>query len=177
MTTMYELVTMRDALMAFVVEQDGEILPDQETAWDAVEEKFETKVENTALFIIDLQGDAEKIKAEEQRLAARRKAIENSVERLKNLLHVRLEQFGKTSVKGTLKTVALRPAQSVQEVVPSDQVDMRNIATIAPSMVRHTPERWDWDKNAIKDAAKKGELPIDVAKRVAVVTTYSIQIR
>jgi hypothetical protein len=175
--TMYELTTMRDALLALVAEQEGEITPDQEAAWDAVQEDFEFKVERTVLFLRDLKGDAAKVKLEKERLAAMEKVIENNVARVERLLLDRMQAFGKEKVKTPLATAWLATTTAVQEVVPCDQADMRNVAQIAPAFVRHVPEQYVWEKNAIKDAAKAGTLPDDVAKRVAVVEHVGLRTR
>lgn len=175
--TMYELANMQDALLALVADQDGEITPEQEALWDQVQEKFETKVEKSVLFLHELDGEAERIKAQEERLAARRKAVERDAQRIRSLLLDRMQRFGKAKVKTPLASAWLAETQAFAELVSCDQADLRSVASFAPQFVKHVPESFSWDKNAVKDAAKAGPLPEDIAKRCTIVTNIGLRIR
>ena len=178
MTALYELVNLRLAIDAALEASFGEVTPEIEAALNAHEQDFPAKVESVALYICDLEGDAEKIKAEEERLAVRRSVVLNRAKNLTAYLARELERAQLDRVKGTLKTVAFQNnPPSVVEVVACDQADLRNVATFAPEFVRHTPEVWEWDKNAIKAAAKAGPLPADIAKRVKVTTGKRLAIK
>lgn len=67
----------------------GEILSDEEfnKLFDAVQMDLNSKIENTICFAKSLEAEAEAIKAEEKRLADRRKAKENLSERLKKRIN------------------------------------------------------------------------------------------
>lgn len=82
---------------------DGEV--DEQLIWDTLEGidmEFEEKADNYAKFIKGLIADAAAIKAEEERLYCRRKAIENRAAGLKNRLEENMRFIGKTKFKTEL---------------------------------------------------------------------------
>lgn len=177
MTTLYDLADLRERLDVIFADQDGEITPEQEAQLDAIEGAFAEKTERVALYVVEQLSRAKSIKAEEERLAQRRRGYESRADWLKNYLHRCLDTAGKTKVEGLLATVALQNnPPSVQPVVAIDEADLRNLAMIAPSFVRHE-ELWSLDKRAVLDAHKAGTLPDDIAKRVQIVQTRSVRIR
>ena len=78
--TLYEI----DAALTGLVDEDGVILDID--AFEALEMERDAKVEGMALWIKNLKAEVEAIKNEEQTLAARRKADENKIERLKSYI-------------------------------------------------------------------------------------------
>lgn len=175
--TMYELGTIRERLKAIVAEQDGEILPDQEALWDAIDERFDVKVENTALLIRELEGTMATLKAEEERLAAWRKSLGSEAQRLEKLLLNRMTFFEKKDVRGIRAKVSLQKSSrpAVVPLVEIDEADLRNLFMICPQYVRREPESYTLDKNAIIDGGSRGELPEDITKRVEL--RYSVGVR
>ena len=84
--TLYEIdAKIREILEKSIDEETGEIL-DVGDELDALQMSREEKIENTALYIKHLEALAASIKAEEDALAARRKARENRAERLREYL-------------------------------------------------------------------------------------------
>ena len=84
--TLYEIdAKIREILEKSIDEETGEIL-DMGDELDALQMSREEKIENTALYIKHLEALAASIKAEEDALAARRKARENRAERLRDYL-------------------------------------------------------------------------------------------
>lgn len=75
---------------------------------DDAEDDFKAKVERVALYIRSLVAHAAAVKTEEQRLANRRRALENGAERLKAYLKAQLEAAGIPRVDGTLATVRIQ---------------------------------------------------------------------
>ena len=67
----------------------GELLSDEEfnKLFDSVKMDLNSKIENTICFAKSLEAEAEAIKAEEKKLAERRKAKENLSERLKKRIN------------------------------------------------------------------------------------------
>ena len=101
MSTIYELTdaykTVEDMLY------DGET--DEQTIMDtleAIDGEIEEKADNYAKLIKNLQADAVALKAEEERMYARRKSLENKAQRLKDRLQANLEFIGKTKFKTLL---------------------------------------------------------------------------
>lgn len=74
----------------------------------AIEESIQDKVQNTALVIRNLEADVDAIKAEEKRLAERRKAIENNCKGLKDYLYQQMVATDLKRIKGTIVTVGIQ---------------------------------------------------------------------
>lgn len=66
---------------------------------EGIEGEIEAKADNYAVIINELKADAEKIRAEEKRLADRRRALENRVEYLKATLEGAMIATGKLKFK------------------------------------------------------------------------------
>lgn len=112
----------------------------------AIEEAIEEKAENMAKLIRCLEADAKAIKEEEQRLADRRKAIENKVSGIKEYLQNQMEVAGLDKVKRPTITISIQanpPSVDVldESVIPSDYM-----IQVAPKI----------DKKAILTALKDG---------------------
>ena len=147
--TLYEIDS---AITSLVDDETGEISDEQ--AFDQLQMARDTKIENIGLYIKDLQAEAKAIKDEEAALAARRKAAENKVERLKNLLDYALRgaKFSTPRLK-----VSYRKSQTVEVSdgflawADEHRPDLLVYADPKPS------------KTAIKDAIKHGGIPEDMA--------------
>lgn len=85
MSSLYEI----NSDIVSLIDENGEI-----TDFDKFEnlqiEKSE-KIENIGIWIKDLRGDAEKIKAEKESLAEREKALKNKADRLQDLIDFSLK--------------------------------------------------------------------------------------
>lgn len=101
MPTMYELTGEFSAVLAMASdpEIDAQAITD---TLEAINAEIEVKAENTAIIISELDAEAAKIKAEESRLAERRKALENHAASLKNGLYNAMKTTGKEKFKTTL---------------------------------------------------------------------------
>ena len=116
---------------------------------EGIEGALEDKADGYAKVMRMLETDTKGIKAEEDRLSARRKTIEGNVSRMKSALQYAMEATGKTKFKTQLFSfnVQNNPASVVM-----DESDIENI-----------PERFlkykdpDIDRKAIKDAIKAGD--------------------
>ncbi len=90
MSSLWEIDARLQALEDFGVDEDGCIIETEEEfnkAFDAIQMDLQSKIENTILFAKSLDAEAEAIKAEEKKLAERRKAKENLSERLKKRIN------------------------------------------------------------------------------------------
>ena len=72
------------AILDCVDQETGEILDPEKL--DALQMEREQKLEGVALWIKDLKAEAEAVKAEADKLTARKKAVENKIEGLKQWL-------------------------------------------------------------------------------------------
>ncbi len=86
MRALYEI---NQDILGCVDMETGEILDTEKL--DALQMEREAKLEGVALWIKDLKAEAEAVKAEADKLTARKKAVENKIEGLKNWLLFALE--------------------------------------------------------------------------------------
>lgn len=119
---LYELTQNYMVLMEMLEESETDALKD---TLESIEEEINSKAENIAKLVKNLESDAAAIKEEEKRLADRRKAIENKVTYLKTYLHEQLELTGLKKVKTPVFTVGIQnnpPSVEIadESLVPSD---------------------------------------------------------
>lgn len=148
MSSLYEI---RQDLLTVI---EGGYVFDEETGevfWssddlDRLAETYDAKVEACGCYIKNLQAEAEMLKAEEQALAKRRKAIESKEKWMRDYLLANLQEFGEAGFSAKAK-VSTRKSEAVQVLDVSQIPDeyMRVKTTATP------------DKAAIKKALKNGE--------------------
>ena len=80
---------------------------------DLIEGEYTEKVENYAIFIKQLQSDADALKEEIDRLTARYRTLNNNIDRLKTNLMESMIASGKDKVKTLLFNVSVRGYESV----------------------------------------------------------------
>ena len=105
------------------------------------------KGRNVAAFFQNLEADAEALKAAEARIAARRKAIENRAEWLKEYLRSNMERCGITKIECPEFVVTLGKPRDVCEIISEDELPDLYVKT----KVTKTP-----DKTLILKAMKDG---------------------
>jgi transcriptional regulator of heat shock response len=123
---------------------------DQETFQDtlsSLEEAIEDKAENVAKLIKCLDSDCKAIKEEEQRLADRRKALENKISSIKEYLQNQMEVAGLNKVKRPTITISIQANPPSVEVMDE---------SLIPSTYM-VPQPSKIDKRAILTALKEGE--------------------
>jgi hypothetical protein len=177
--TLYGLADTRELLDKALETTEGELTPELEAILDQWELDFDAKAERVALYALEELATAKAIKGEEERLAARRKALEGRADRLKTYLEGQMARVGKRKIEGTYATVAIQDnPPSVVEMVATEEGDFRLLMDRAPEFVTHTPESFAWNKRAILDAHKaKQPLPADIAQRVQITRGQSLRIR
>lgn len=106
------------------------------------------KVINCAAVVKSLDAEAFAIKCEEERLCARRKAIENSMASLKSYMQRGMEAAKIPKIKGELFTV------SIQNNPPAVVLDTEQIEKLPPEYQRVTVAA---NKTAIGETLKRGE--------------------
>jgi uncharacterized protein YoxC len=146
--TLYELTS--DYLNLLELAEDPDI--DEQAFLDTlegIEGALEDKADNYAKCMRMLEADANGIKAEEERLAKRRKTIEGNVSRMKSALQYAMEATGKTKFKTQLFSFTVR--NNAESVI----IDTDNIRNIPDQYLKFKePEA---DKAAIKKAIKEGD--------------------
>lgn len=104
---LYELTEMYKNIWDLV--EDDEIdLDTLEKALSNIEDNIEAKAENTAKLIKGIDGDINTLKEEENRLAKKRRALENKQKNIKEYLEMQLKVMEIDKVKTPLFTVALQ---------------------------------------------------------------------
>lgn len=131
---LYEIVGKLEEIEAALLDSGGEIDEATESALDTLEGALEDKVQRICLMRQNLSREADKFKAEIDRLAAREKTLRTSADSLKRYLHVQLDRSGRASMEAG--TFRLRIQANTQ---PSVSVGMA-AADLPPRFQRVTVE-------------------------------------
>lgn len=145
MAKLYELANNYRNLIELIDREDVE----QDLIKNALKEcqgDIEEKVDNIIKLIKNTESDIEGYKAEEKRLNARRKSLENTVTSLKNYLDSSLKSLGLKEVKTTLFTCKFQKSKA--------SVDIENLEDIPSGYIKIKKEA---DKIALYTALKMGE--------------------
>lgn len=144
MANIYELSSNWQQLQQLI--EDGEL--DQEILQDTLEGingEIEEKADGYAKVMKNLQKDIDGLKAEEKRIADKRKVIENSIKSMKQTLGNAMVMTGKTKFKTDLFSFG------IQKNAPSLIVDDESL--VGEEFVKISTSL---DKTAIKNALKAG---------------------
>lgn len=148
MANIYELTA--DIQLLWNLMDEGEI--DDETLIDAMQnsqEELSYKLEGYCKFIKNIEAEVKAFKEEEQRLAARRKTRENTIDRAKKAMQMAMEAAGEKKIPCGVFTVSL---QKNPERVILDQLEITNVP--AEYLKYKEPEI---DKAKIKEDLKAGK--------------------
>ena len=104
---LYELTEMYESIWDLIGDDEVD-LDSLEIALSSVEDSIESKAESMAKLIKGIDGDVAMLKEEEQRLAKKRKSLENKQKNIKGYLENQLTVMGKDKVQGKLFTVAMQ---------------------------------------------------------------------
>ncbi len=150
----------------------GELSPELSALLDQAEGDFATKVERVALKVRSMEVTADAIKAEEVRLAQKRRVQENAVASLKSYLREALRLAGQTKVVGTLATVSVQKnPPSVQGLL--DEESLVGMYAIQSPFVKREVS-YALDKKAVIEAHKAGQ---EIPQGVSVSQSLSLRIR
>lgn len=159
MPTLYEITgeikTLEDMIETFLVDADGnprEIAPEEKDALlslvDEIQGQFSAKAERICRYMADVQAVAAACKAEEERLAKRRKAAERKTDALKWILETSMIRAGMEKAEaGTFKL-------AFQKNPPS--VFIARLEDVPPEYWRIIPETREPDKRKMLDDLKAG---------------------
>lgn len=101
MPTMYDLTADYMAVLDMATNPDIDPQAIADTL-ESIAAEIEVKAENTAIILKELEAEATKIKAEEQRLKDRRTIIENNAKNIKQRLFDAMKTTGKEKFKTIL---------------------------------------------------------------------------
>jgi hypothetical protein len=131
-----------------IIEAEGEITPELETALTINKEQLQSKAVDYSYVIKQLDSDCEQIDAELKRLQQLKKVRTNLAERLKNTISDAMNLYEVEKIETPLIKLSFRNSESV-EITNESQLDACFIVTKTVT----SP-----DKKAIKDAIKNGEI-------------------
>lgn len=114
-----------------------------------IDTEIERKAQNIAYIIHGMESDTTAIKAEEKRLADRRKAIENNIKWLKDNLKEHMQLTGADKIKTATVTISLQNNPPAVNITDQTQIPAKYLTVI--------PEQYVADKKAIASAIKAGE--------------------
>ena len=146
--SIYKIQNEFQLIIAEVINNEGEITPELETALTINKEQLQSKAVDYCYVIKQLDYDCEQIDNEIARLNKLKKVRSNLTDRLKNTVSSAMKLFEVEKIETPLIKLSFRNSESV-EITNEQQLDACFIVTKTVS----TP-----DKKAIKDAIKNGEL-------------------
>lgn len=157
MSTMYELTS--NYLELLELASNPEIDPQAITdTLEAIDAEIEIKAENTAKVLRELESMSAALKAEEQRLNARRKSIDANCERIKSGLYEAMKTTGKTKFKTALFSFAItKNGGKIPVVVDVDTADLPDELVIITEKPNVDAIREYLDKNGESPLAHYGE--------------------
>ena len=146
--TLHEITGAYQMLLELL--RDAEATPEAiKGTIEGIDGELEVKLENYGKIITEIDSEALALKAEEDRLSARRKVLENSSERMKKAVEEAMRAVGKTKVKTELYSFGIQKNPASLKL--ADEIDFDNI----PMEYVIFPEP-KIDKEAVKDAIKGG---------------------
>lgn len=164
MANIYELTA--DIQLLWNLMDQGEL--EDDAILDAMmnsQEELTIKLEGYCKWIRNMEAEADAIKAEEKRLAARRKVLEHTIERAKSSMHYAMNVSGEKKIKSNLFTI------SIQNNPPKVVMD-EDIENIPERYIKYLDP--EIDKAKIKEDIQKG---IDVEGIAHLEQTESLRIR
>lgn len=159
MSTLYSIQGKYQQLLNLAEQLDPELLKD---TLESIDDELETKAENVAFVIKELEGQSLILDKETKRLAERKNIINNNVKRLKQSLFDAMITAKKQKIKTNLFTLDIR--KNPPSVIVEDESKLLNYLIEEPKKL---------DKTKLGDDLKKG-IEVPGAK---IVQTERLQIR
>ncbi|EIA8103713.1 siphovirus Gp157 family protein [Listeria monocytogenes] len=159
MATLYSIQGKYQQLLNLAEQLDPELLKD---TLESIDDELETKAENVAFVIKELEGQSLILEKETKRLAERKNTINNNVKRLKQSLFDAMITANKQKIKTNLFTLDIR--KNPQSVFVVDESKLFNYLIEQPKKL---------DKTKLKDDLKKG-IEVEGAK---LIQTERLQIK
>lgn len=145
-----ELPLLQREIDADLEEAGGEITPEIQAKLDRLDEEIGHKVDWVGTVVAERNGEALVYDAEIKRLQAKKKAVERSVESLKDYLKLTMETMKLERAEGRLHSV------TIQKASRSSIVWTRDFDKLPAAFIRTKVEL---DGQAAYDAWRAGTLP------------------
>lgn len=159
MSTLYSIQGKYQQLLNLAEQLDPELLKD---TLESIDDELETKAENVAFVIKELEGQSLVLETETKRLDERKNTINNNVKRLKQSLFDAMITAKKQKIKTNLFTLDIR--KNPPSVIVEDESKLLNYLIEQPKKI---------DKTKLGDDLKKG-IEVPGAK---IIQTERLQIR
>ncbi|EKE4484670.1 siphovirus Gp157 family protein [Listeria monocytogenes] len=159
MATLYSIQGKYQQLLNLAEQLDPELLKD---TLESIDDELETKAENVAFVIKELEGQSLILEKETKRLAERKNTINNNVKRLKQSLFDAMITANKQKIKTNLFTLDIR--KNPPSLIVEDESKLLNYLIEQPKKL---------DKTKLGDDLKKG-IEVPGAK---IIQTERLQIR
>ena len=121
MSTLYELTEQFQELLSMALDPDVDEQALADTM-EGIECEIKEKADGYAKVIKSLEADVEALKAEEARLAGRRKNISANIDRMKRALESSMRATGKTKFKTTLFSFGIQKNPASLKIDNPDRV-------------------------------------------------------
>lgn len=144
MSTLYELTDNYQHVLEIAEQLDEETLKD---TLDSLDDAIDSKAENSAKVIRELEGNINALTSEIQRLNERKTALNNNVRFLKEYLQNEMEKVGKDKIKSDLFTVGIQNNPPSVRVEDERKIPRDYFAPQDPKL----------DKTKLKDELKRGK--------------------
>ncbi|MBO5030446.1 MAG: siphovirus Gp157 family protein [Lachnospiraceae bacterium] len=145
MASLYEIKGAYLQLMQMMDDADGDMTVIEDTL-EAIEGELEEKAENYAKIIKEYTAEAEKFKAEKERLEHMQIAAQNKADYLKNKLYITMKEVGKTKFKTDLFSFGIQKNGGTAPLIMKEGIEVPMSYTKAePDMAK------------IREALNRGE--------------------
>lgn len=149
MATIYDITGRALELMSMAYDEDIEADVYRDTL-EAIEGEFDDKIETYCKVIKNIEGDAKAVTEEIKRLQAKKKALENHVERMKATMYEAMQAVGKTSAGGKVLKATIQKNGGVLPLIVDEELLPDEFKKVSYSA----------DNDAIRKALDEGkELP------------------
>lgn len=118
---LYELTEIYKNIEEIMSDEDANV-ETLEKALKEVEDGIENKAENIAKLIRHIDSDIDALRAEEKRLAQRRRALENKKKSIKDYLEMQLKAMEIDKVKTPLFTVSIQKNPPSVRIIDEDKI-------------------------------------------------------
>ena len=145
---LFNITTEYKQLEAALIENEGELTPELETALQINQDQLQAKGISYGYVIKSIEAESDIIDAEIKRLTQLKKVRDNAAERLKTTLKQAMEMYGVLELKTPTLKISFRKSESV-EIIDMDLLDKKYITKKITEMP---------NKTEIKEALKRGEV-------------------
>lgn len=152
MTALYQLSESKLQALQIIDDMISEGCSDAEmqeayALLNQLDENFQEKAVNVAMYVRNLETESAAIAEAEKEMSARKKALNNKADRLKNYLLSEMQRTQTKQIKCPYFVLSLRKTPASVRIAPN---------AVIPEFLLAPPKPQEADKRAIKEAIEKG---------------------